>query len=121
MPHWTYVLTCMRWLPQEREEEELLALAAMSDGEDAAEPGEPGGGGASATQSAAEETVGDSTAAAQSAMTDAAGAAVDDADARPSPANLQATPMDDMQVQAGGLSCLLVGSSAVTALHSCSF
>ena len=64
---------CMSRLPQERDDEELLALAAMSDDESAGEAGPANGGNANATDDAANGT------ATTAPLSAAAGAAADKA------------------------------------------
>ena len=97
---------CVSWLPQEREDEELLALAAMSGEEFAGEAAAASGGGAtdSATDGAADGTA---TAAPQSAT---AGAAANEA--AQAPRAHQCTPPlfgSQNSAQVGDLCCQLMG------------
>jgi hypothetical protein len=96
-------LMCMSWLPQERDDEELLALAAMSDDESAGEAGPADGDNAIAAGDAANGTV---TTAPQSA---AAAIPADEA-AQAARSEQCTTPASGSQdsAQVGGLCCPIV-------------
>lgn len=104
-----FTLMCMSWLPQERDDEELLALAAMSDDESAGEAGPADGGNANATDDVANGTP---TKAPQSAA--AAEAAVEAAQAARSEQCTPPASGSQSSAQVSGLCCPCVGSQAAS-------
>jgi hypothetical protein len=105
-----FTLMCLSWLPQERDDEELLALAAMSDDESAGEAGPADGDNANdATDDAAKGT-------ATTAPQPAGAAVAVDEPAQAARSEQCTTPASGSQdsAQVGGLYRPWVGSQAAS-------